>query len=127
MKLLKHLNTYWVSYVIILLIGFMAVLVFSDSRNYPTWRLMKLEQDNEVLEKQKDKILAETEALKKSLKASQDTLIYLQKRDSLLQVKSDSITEKLNHIKSAYEKVRNRVDKFDSDSLRKYFTELEAK
>ena len=127
MKLLKHLNTYWVSYVIILLMGFIGVLVLGDSKNYPSWRLMNLEQENEALAKQKDKILAETEALKMSLKASRDTLIYLQKRDSLLQVKSDSITEKLNHIKSAYEKVRNRVDKFDSDSLRKYFTELEAK
>jgi len=127
MKLLKHLNTYWVSYVIILLMGFIGVLVLGDSKNYPSWRLMNLEQENEALAKQKDKILAETEALKMSLKASRDTLIYFQKRDSLLQVKSDSITEKLNHIKSAYEKVRNRIDKFDSDSLRKYFTELEAK
>lgn len=125
MKLLKHLNTYWVSYVILLLTGFMLILLLGDSKNYQTWRLMKLEHDNEVLEKQAKKILSETEALKNSLKASRDTLIMLKRQDSLLQIKSDSISVKLNHIKSAYEKVRNRVDKFDSDSLRKYFTELQ--
>lgn len=124
MKLIKHLNDYWVSYVILLLIAFVGIVVFSDNTNYPRWRLMKLEQDNEVLSRMNKGLLKETDSLRKSFLATQEKMNELKRQDSVLQQKSDSLTVKLNHIKSAYEKVRHRVDKFDSDSLRKYFTEL---
>lgn len=124
MKLIKHLNNYWVSYVILILIAFVGIVVFSDNTNYPRWRLMKLEQDNEVLSRMNKNLLKETDSLRKSFLATEAKMKELKRQDSVLQEKSDSLTVKLNHIKSAYEKVRHRVDKFDSDSLRKYFTEL---
>lgn len=124
MKLIKHLNNYWVSYVILLLIAFVGIVVFSDNTNYPRWRLMKLEQDNEVLSRMNKDLLKETDSLRKSFLATEAKMKEFKRQDSILQEKSDSLTVKLNHIKSAYEKVRHRVDKFDSDSLRKYFTEL---
>lgn len=124
MKLIKHLNDYWVSYVIFLLIAFVGIVVFSDNTNYPRWRLMKLEQDNAALEKMNRNLLKETDSLRKSFLATEAKMQEYRRQDSALQQKSDSLTVKLNHIKSAYEKVRNRIDKFDSDSLRKYFTEL---
>jgi hypothetical protein len=124
MKLIKHLSDYWVSYVIILLMCFVGIVVFSDNTNYPRWRLMKLEQDNAALEKMNRNLLKETDSLRKSFLATEAKMQEYRRQDSALQQKSDSLSVKLNHIKSAYEKVRHRVDKFDSDSLRKYFTEL---
>ena len=124
MKLIKHLNDYWVSYVIFLLIAFVGIVVFSDNTNYPRWRLMKLEQDNAALEKMNRNLLKETDSLRKSFLATEAKMQEYRRQDSALQEKSDSLSVKLNHIKSAYEKVRIRIDKFDSDSLRKYFTEL---
>ena len=124
MKLIKHLNDYWVSYVIFLLIAFVGIVVFSDNTNYPRWRLMKLEQDNAALEKMNRNLLKETDSLRKSFLATEAKMQEYRRQDSALQQKSDSLSVKLNHIKSAYEKVRIRIDKFDSDSLRKYFTEL---
>ena len=124
MKLIKHLNDYWVSYVIFLLIAFVGIVVFSDNTNYPRWRLMKLEQDNAALEKMNRNLLKETDSLRKSFLATEAKMQEYRRQDSALQEKSDSLSVKLNHLKSAYEKVRIRIDKFDSDSLRKYFTEL---
>lgn len=125
MKLIKHFNDYWVSYVIILLIAFLLFLMFRGNTNYPSWKIQSLEQENMSISIMNNEILRTNDSLKQELFKTKDQIDFLKKRDSSLKVKSDSLSLKLNHIKLQYENVINRVEHFNNDSIRQYFSELE--
>lgn len=125
MKIIKHLNDYWVAYVILILIALMVYLFTSSgSSSYSSWRLMKLEQENEVLSKRNTDLLLENEKIKERIIQTNIIIQNINRRDSLLQLKTDSLNQKLTLLKSQYEKIKVRVDSYDNDSLHKYFTDL---
>lgn len=125
MKIIKHLNDYWVAYVILIVIALMVYLFTgSGSSSYSSWRLMKLEQENETLSKMNNNLLIENEKIKERINQTNIMIENINRRDSLLQMKSDSLNQKLTQIKSQYEKIKVRVDNYDNDSVHKYFTDL---
>lgn len=125
MKIIKHLNDYWVGYIILIIITLLVYLFIGNgSNNYSSMRMMKLEQENEKLTRLNSEIELENQKIKERIAETNKLLDEVNYRDSILRVKSDSISIKLVTIKKQYENLKVRFDNYDNDSIHKYFTDL---
>jgi len=125
MKIIKHLNDYWVAYIILITIGLLVYLFIGGASNdYSSYRMMALEQENQKLSRLNSEIELENQKIKERITETNRLLEQVNYRDSILRVKSDSISQKLATIKTQYENLKNRFDNFDNDSIHKYFSNL---
>ena len=102
----------------------MGILLTSKSTRLQA-KISVLEGRNQELERAYRELETEAGKIRDSLKAGEEAIARLAKRDSSLAQQNRNLEREIEKTKSKYEKARNRAAGFDADSIRRFFSELE--
>jgi hypothetical protein len=124
MKIIQHIKQNWFPYLWQLIFMVLALMLIFNRNNDKSDVIIRLEEDNKLIQKRNNILLQEIDSLKKERVILDTTIKIMVINDSILRKEVDSMNTKITQIKKAYEKAKSRPDYFNSDSLRWYFSTL---
>jgi len=124
MKLIKHIKDYWFAYIFSILLITIIIYEFNKISDNTNAKLIRLEEENKMIQKRNNILLSEIDSINKANKILDASMEIIIAKDSILRHDIDSLNNKINKIRSLYEKAKSRPDNFNSDSLLWYFSNI---
>lgn len=100
-------------------------LLFASKSTRLQSRISVLKGQNSILEERNAQLSREAEGLIKQIDSLSERAAHFERRDAQLSQKNIELENKIKLNQKRHETIRPRVDGFNADSLRRYFTTIE--
>ena len=110
--------------ILIILVFVYITFLLNDSRSKLEDKIIELNVVNKQMIEQKQIWVAANDSLKISIQLKDSKLEYFEKKDSEILNKLKFVNNKIDNLKSKYEKANNFTYNYNSDSIKQYFSNL---